>query len=98
LPAQSFSGSSPLGLETIFYGLRFETSLFVASYDSQGHGEGIRPHLLVSSLDLTPTGYETLLATAHFFVFAVVIEICLSLLCEQSLPIRCNGNVSVRVA
>jgi hypothetical protein len=43
LPAQSFSG--PLGLETIFYCLRFETSLFVASNDSQGHGGGIRPHL-----------------------------------------------------
>jgi hypothetical protein len=27
----------------IFYCLRFETSLFVASYDSQGHGGGIRP-------------------------------------------------------
>jgi hypothetical protein len=32
LPAQSFSGPSPLGLETIFYCLRIETSLFVASY------------------------------------------------------------------
>jgi hypothetical protein len=30
---------------TIFYCLRFETSLFVASYDSQGHGGGIRPRL-----------------------------------------------------
>jgi hypothetical protein len=27
-----------LGLVTIFYFLRFETSHFVASYDSQGHG------------------------------------------------------------
>jgi hypothetical protein len=45
LPAQSFSGPSPLGLETIFYCLRFETSLFVAPYDSQGHGGGIRPRL-----------------------------------------------------
>jgi hypothetical protein len=36
-------GPSPLGLATIFYSLRFETSLFVASYDSQGHGGGIRP-------------------------------------------------------
>jgi hypothetical protein len=35
-PAQSFSCPSPLGLATIFYCLRFETSLFVASYDSQG--------------------------------------------------------------
>jgi hypothetical protein len=45
LQAQSFSGRSPLGLATIFYCLRFETSLFVASYDSQSHGGGIRPRL-----------------------------------------------------
>jgi hypothetical protein len=45
LPAQSFSGPSPLGLATVFYCLRFETSLFVDSYDSQGHGGGIRPRL-----------------------------------------------------
>jgi hypothetical protein len=40
LPAQSFSGPSPLVLATIFYYLRLETSLFVASYDSQGHSGG----------------------------------------------------------
>jgi hypothetical protein len=34
-----------LELVTIFYCLRSETSLFVASCDSQGHGEGIRPRL-----------------------------------------------------
>jgi hypothetical protein len=45
LPAQSFSGPSPLGLATVFYCLRFETSHFVAFYDSQGHGWGIRPRL-----------------------------------------------------
>jgi hypothetical protein len=44
-PAQLFSGPSPVGLATIFYCLRFETSLFVASYDSQGYGGGIRPRL-----------------------------------------------------
>jgi hypothetical protein len=44
-PAQSFSGPSPLDLATILYCLCFETSLFVASYDSQGHGGGIRPRL-----------------------------------------------------
>jgi hypothetical protein len=44
-PAQSFSSPSPLNLATIFYCLSFETSLFVASYDSQGHGGGIRPRL-----------------------------------------------------
>jgi hypothetical protein len=34
-----------MGLVTIIYCLRFETSLFVASYDSQGYGGGIRPRL-----------------------------------------------------
>jgi hypothetical protein len=32
-------------IATIFYCLRLKTSLFVASYDSQGHGGGIRPRL-----------------------------------------------------
>jgi hypothetical protein len=45
LPAQSFSGPSPLVLATIFYRLKIETYFFVASYDSQGHGGGIRPRL-----------------------------------------------------
>jgi hypothetical protein len=44
-PAQSFSGPSPVGLAITFYCLRFETSLFVASYDSQGYDGDIRPHL-----------------------------------------------------
>jgi hypothetical protein len=44
-PAQSFSGPIPVGLVTVFYCLRFETCLFVASSDSQGHGGGIRPRL-----------------------------------------------------
>jgi hypothetical protein len=32
-----------MGLVAIIYCIRFETSLFVASYDSQGYGGGIRP-------------------------------------------------------
>jgi hypothetical protein len=44
-PAQSFSGPSSVGLATIFYSLRFETSLFVASCDSQVYSESIRPRL-----------------------------------------------------
>jgi hypothetical protein len=39
-----------MNLATIFYSLRFETPLFVASYDSQGHGGGIRPRLTGGSL------------------------------------------------
>jgi hypothetical protein len=57
LPAQSFSGPNPLVLATIFYCLRSETSLFVASYDSQGHGGNIRSRLhtgFFSSLYLSP--------------------------------------------
>jgi hypothetical protein len=34
-----------VGLVTIFYCSRFETSLFVTSYDSQGYGVDIQPHL-----------------------------------------------------
>jgi hypothetical protein len=47
LASRFFSGPSPLGLDTIFYCLRFETSLFVPS---QGHGGGIRPRLHTGSL------------------------------------------------
>jgi hypothetical protein len=42
---QSFSGPSPVGLVTILYCLIFETSLFVVSYDSQGHGGAVLPRL-----------------------------------------------------
>jgi hypothetical protein len=59
LPAQSFSGLSPLGLATIFYCLRCKTSLFVASYDSQDHGGGIRPRLHTGSDLVTPTAFLT---------------------------------------
>jgi hypothetical protein len=51
LIAQSFSGPRPLVLAIIFFCLRFETSILVVSYDSQGHGGGIRPRL--------HTGYDT---------------------------------------
>jgi hypothetical protein len=45
-----------VGLVTIFYCLRFETSLFVASYDSQGYGGGIRTRLRMGGPDLTEHG------------------------------------------
>jgi hypothetical protein len=48
-------GPSPLGHATIFYCLTLETSLFVASYDSQGHGGGIRPRLHTGSVSLLIT-------------------------------------------
>jgi hypothetical protein len=46
-PAQSCSDLSDLEVVTIFYCLRFDTSLFVASYDSQGYGGGIRTRLRI---------------------------------------------------
>jgi hypothetical protein len=56
LASAVFLGSESLGLTTIFYCLRFETSLFVASYDSQGHCGDIRPRLHTSYSPLTDTG------------------------------------------
>jgi hypothetical protein len=38
-------GKSPVELATIFYSLRFETSVFVASYDSQSYGGSMRSRL-----------------------------------------------------
>jgi hypothetical protein len=51
-PAKSFSGPSPVGLATIFYCLRFETSFIVASYHSQDRGGGIRPRLRTGLLKI----------------------------------------------
>jgi hypothetical protein len=68
LPAQSFSGPSTLRLETIFHCVRFETSLFVASYDLQGHGGGIRPRLHTGCLPWFWMPYikrATLLSLSH---------------------------------
>jgi hypothetical protein len=53
LASQSFSVPSLLELATIFYCLRFETSLFVAWYDSQGHDRGIWPRLYTGAGSLT---------------------------------------------
>jgi hypothetical protein len=70
-PAHSFSGPSPVGLANVFYRLRFEKSLFVASYDSEGHGGGIRPRLhtefrIVATLNKTCNfcGWCTILFTS----------------------------------
>jgi hypothetical protein len=61
LPEQSFLGLSPFWLETIFYCLRLESSLFVASYDSQGHGGGIWPRLHMGDSSTEHTfGWSTL--------------------------------------
>jgi hypothetical protein len=40
-----------VGLATIYYCLRFETSFSVASYDPQGYGGGIRLRLHTGSVE-----------------------------------------------
>jgi hypothetical protein len=74
-PALSFSYPSPVGLATIFYCLRFETSLFVASYDSQGYGGGTRPHLHTGLTRSSPLIQES---TAFYNFHAAEIEVTIS--------------------
>jgi hypothetical protein len=62
-PAQSSLRPSPLVLATIFYSLRFDTSLFVASYDSQSHGGGIRPLLHTEYITLFKSQTQSHIAT-----------------------------------
>jgi hypothetical protein len=79
-----------LGLTIIFYCLRFETSLFVASYDSQGHGKGIGPRLHTS---------------VNSFIQIVVIityrhgphrKHSFSIVVVQLLQLPSNGNVFIQ--
>jgi hypothetical protein len=62
-PAQSFSSLSPSGLATIFYCLRFESFLFVASYDLQSDGGVIWPHLHMGVTFYSYTGKESTIYT-----------------------------------
>jgi hypothetical protein len=47
---------------TIFYCLRFETSLFGASYDSQSHGGGIRTRLVTDRTENTALSSSSIVA------------------------------------
>jgi hypothetical protein len=49
-PAQSFSGLNPVRFVTIFHFLKFDTSIFVAFYDSQGYCGGSGPHFHIAFL------------------------------------------------
>jgi hypothetical protein len=86
IPAQCFSGPSPLGLATIFYYLRFETSLFVVSHDSQGHGGGIRPRLHTRMSKVKPC--PLLITSRHEPQRKQLFYCCVW--------IRCSGNVFKR--
>jgi hypothetical protein len=78
-------GPSLVELGTIFHCLRFESSLFVASYDLQGYGGGIRTRL--------HTGFFSV--TAHSLSWTELISrrTAVRLLFCFSVFIRCHGNV-----
>jgi hypothetical protein len=96
-PAQSFSETSPLGLETIFYCLRFEISLPVASYDSQGYDEGSEPHLYKSITESGRNDERLLPSTVRLLLpLFDAAGTCLSNRCpamDYFLSSRCSGNV-----
>jgi hypothetical protein len=92
-PAQSFSGPSPLDLATIFYSLSFETSLFVASHDSQGHGRGIRPRLHTGRQQcLTTSRYIASARAAQKNVSSIILR---PLVAEVTCPQSCSLATAV---
>jgi hypothetical protein len=96
LPNAVFLGSESLVLATIFYCLRFETSHFVASYDSQGHGGSIRPRLHTGLSQLSVTvGFQLYnvgsnlaenTSTAYKWIFTTVVYCCKHYLATGCLP------------
>jgi hypothetical protein len=95
-PARSFLGPISAGLVTIFYCLRFEISLFVDSYSSQGYGGNLDPatiHDFSGSLQLA---YLYALRTVWIWntvckSYSIVVFFFFST--ETCLPIRCiNGG------
>jgi hypothetical protein len=74
-------GSSPMILVSIFRCLRYKTSLFVASYDSQSHGGGAGPHFY--------TGFNNCTASPHYIASAWTPQKSLFHYCVFS---RCRGN------
>jgi hypothetical protein len=71
LASAVFLGSESLGTRDHNFLLKFETSVFVASYDSQDHGGGMRPrlHTVVSPVILADPRYIVSARTAHKISF-----------------------------
>jgi hypothetical protein len=90
-PAQSFSGPSPLDLATIFYLLSFETSLFVGSYDSQGHGRGIRPRLHTGLMEHTNNIYSVRTSQETHYVSGAKPN--LLMLFEEAIAVYCETHM-----
>jgi hypothetical protein len=92
-PVQLVSGLSPMGLVTIFYYLIFETSLFVASYDSQGWDGGIRPHLHTGWIRSYLHGRLYSLAVTKEHVCWMFADTETRFVLSWSLGIHLHGNV-----
>jgi hypothetical protein len=60
---------------TIFYSLRFETSLFIAFYDSQGYGGGIGPRLHTGELSSTRKRVQILRVEAGSNISTVALRV-----------------------
>jgi hypothetical protein len=76
----------------MFYSLRFETSLFVASYDSHGHGGGIRPrlHTGMNRSSLHGSSYSLSVTVENVCCLAVVTETCLPNRCLSMDSLVCS--------
>jgi hypothetical protein len=91
LASAVFLESESLGLATIFYSLRFETSLFFASYDSQGHGEGVRPRLHTGELPPVSLQYvyiERRSGMVFFLPIAIILRYSFYTLTTEQLCIE----------
>jgi hypothetical protein len=86
---------------TIFYCLRFETSLFVASYDSQGHGRGIRTRLhtgvVINFFKTDGEPCRSHLFQQYFCVPCRYFTLNISLPCEQILVRLCKRFLGIDV-
>jgi hypothetical protein len=92
-PAQSFSSPSPVGLVNIFYCLRFETSLFIASYDSQGYGGGIRTRLHKGSSSLHGRLYSLVAIRWHGNLCWIFVYMETRFVLSRCLGIHLHGNM-----
>jgi hypothetical protein len=99
LPAQSFSGPSPLVLATIFYCLRFETSLFIvpnAELVLLGvecllliNSVNNRLELVVSGIPEAGTNYKRITSNNSFDKYVDIFEnVALHLLYEKKVKYR----------
>jgi hypothetical protein len=70
-----------------YFTLRFETSLFIASYDWQGHGGGIRPPS--NSSRCIPSGRTYRKHRFHCYPPNTSIVACLFVAAGKCLPRRC---------